>query len=150
MVLEGSLNHDTSVIHADLSMNYPSPQEERSSDEVAYTLLPQTPSEVDTTCAVTVNFPATMPVEPPDSLDLFTDSPPEYPSPAEWTEIWPEHDWAQLPSKLQPPSFRLHRCHHRGVERGGEDDDFELPLGFPEIVHHTEEACSNVFNTTRY
>ncbi|KAF2633022.1 hypothetical protein BU25DRAFT_454154 [Macroventuria anomochaeta] len=147
MILEGSLSYDTSVIHADLNMNYSNPQEEDSSDETAYTLLPQTPSEVDTTCTVTVNFPATVSIDPPDSSGLPPGNPPEYSS-LEWTEIRPEHDWAQLPSKLQPPSFRIHRCHHRGVERGGEDDAFELPLGFPEIVQHMEEACNDVTNAT--
>ena len=144
MTLEGSLSHDTSVVHADLTMNYSEPQEEHSLDETAYSLLPQTPSEVDAICAVTVNFPATMPIEPPNSLGVSPDSPPEYSSPSDWTEIWPEHDWNQLPFKFQPPSFRIHRCHHRGVERGGEDDAFELPLGFPEIMHHIDEAYNDV------
>lgn len=147
MILEGSLSHDTNVIHADLSMDYSKPREVRSSDEAAYTPLPQTPSAVDTTCTVTVNFPAVMSTEPTDDLDPPINSAPEYSSPAEGTGIWQEHDWTQLPVKFQPPSFRIHRCHHEGVERGGEDEAFELPLGFPETVQHMEEACSEVFNT---
>ena len=144
MTLEGSLSHDTGVIHADLTVNYSEPQEEHSLDDTVYTLLPQTPSEVDSICAVTVNFPATILIGPPNNLGLSPDSPPEY---SEWTEVWQEHDWNQLPLKFQPPSFRIHRCHHRGVERGGEDDAFELPLGFPEILHHIDEACNDVCNT---
>lgn len=118
--------------------------------DTAYSLLPQTPSETDNICAVTVNFPSVIPMGLPDSLGLPIDNPPEYLSPSESTEIWPEHDWTQLPFKLQPPSFRIHRCHHNGVERGGEDEAFELPLGFPEIVHHMEEAFSDVINTGIY
>ncbi|UPX14875.1 uncharacterized protein EKO05_0005346 [Ascochyta rabiei] len=144
MIVEGSLSHDTSVIHADLHTNYAELQQEHLADEPAYTPLPQTPSEVDVTCAVTVNFPATMPIELSDGLNLCPDSPPEYTDSSEWTEILPEHDWTQLPAKFQPPSFRIHRCHHRGVERGGEDDAFELPLGFPEILQHMEETCDDV------
>lgn len=146
MILEGSLSHDTSVIHANLDMNYPKPGEERSPVDTAYTMLPQTPSEVHTTCAVTVNFPATFSIENETvhGLELLPASPPEYTGPSEWTEISPEHDWAQLPFEFQPPSFRIHRCHHSGVERGGEDEAFELPLGFPEVVQHVEEACSDV------
>jgi hypothetical protein len=48
--------------------------------------------------------------------------------------IDPIHNWEVLPGKLQPPTFRVHRCHHPGVERGGGNEEFELPFGFPEVV----------------
>ncbi|KAF1363090.1 hypothetical protein EJ07DRAFT_152607 [Lizonia empirigonia] len=146
-ILEGSLSHDTSVINADLIMNYSVPHEERTSGDISYTLLPQTPPETDSTCVVTVNFPAVIPIETSNGSELPVADLPEYSSPLSSTEVWPEHDWAQLPSKFQPPSFRIHRCHHSGVERGGEDEAFQLPLGFPEIVQHMEEACEDVFST---
>lgn len=146
MILEGSLSHDTSIIHADMGIAYSGPQREKVSDDVAYTLLPQTSLETHTTCAVTINFPAILSVETSDNSELPLTDPPEYTNPLDWTEVWPEHDWTQLPSKLQPPSFRIHRCHHIGVERGGEDEAFELPLGFPEIVQHMED-CGDVFST---
>jgi hypothetical protein len=96
VVLEGSLSHDTSIIHADLSMDYREPQGQRIPGDKAYTLLPETPSETHTTCTVTVNFPAVMPIENSDSLELPLANPPEYTSPADWAEVRSEHNWAEL------------------------------------------------------
>lgn len=149
-ILESTLSHDTSVVNADLIMNYSVPDEERTLDDITYTPLPQTPSEIDTTCVVTINFPAVLPIKTSDGSELPVANLPGYSSPPGGTEVWPEHNWSQLPFKFQPPSFRVHRCHHSGVERGGEDEAFELPLGFPEIVQHMGEACENVFSTQSF
>lgn len=35
-----------------------------------------------------------------------------------------------MPFKFQLLSFHVYQCHHRGVERGGEDEAFRLPSGF--------------------
>jgi hypothetical protein len=88
--------------------------------------------------AVTVNFP---------NMSLFNpiDSPPTYslsirsPLP-EVNILTPIHDQEVLPGKLQPPTFRVHRCHHPGVERGSENNEFELPFGFPEVVQHVQDT----------
>jgi hypothetical protein len=56
----------------------------------------------------------------------------------------PVDEWALLPAKLQLPAFRVHRCHHQGVERGGEQEAFELPFGFPEVVQHMHNIPPNV------
>jgi hypothetical protein len=147
MVLESSLSHDTSVVHADLSMECSQHQEGEVSEYTTYTPLPQIPDEPDTDCAVTVNFPATFAIDVSHSLDYRPEGSLEHCNQSEWTNVPLEHDWAQLPVELQPPSFCVHRCHHVGVERGGEDRAFELPLGFPEVVQYVDEVSEHVCYT---
>lgn len=53
-------------------------------------------------------------------------------------------NWSQLPEKFQPPNFRVHSCHHRGIELSPEFDPSELPFGFPEVVQHIRESASHV------
>jgi hypothetical protein len=99
-----------------------------------------TPSSTPSVFAVTVNFP---------DMALFhaVDYPPEYSTERELLEVdiaAPVHEWQILPGKLQPPAFRVHRCHHPGVERGGENNDFELPSGFPEAIQHIQQSPEHV------
>jgi hypothetical protein len=102
--------------------------------------VPQSQPVLPNVFAVTVNFP---------DMRLFhaVDNPPEYSSQPQLPEfeiIAPIHDWEIIPGKLQPPTFRVHRCHHPGVECGDENDDFELPFGFPEAVQHVQDSPDNV------
>ena len=107
-------------------------------EDFSYLPVPQTPSPDTSECTVTVNFP--------DMLLVGSASakhPPAYPSVRQEQEQQVEHDvdvsvsdWGLLPEKLQPPPFRVHRCHHQGIEPGGEGDEFQLPNGFPEAVQH--------------
>jgi hypothetical protein len=150
--LESSLGRDPGILQADLTFHYPRQEEGEHSEDVIngfdYRPIPRSPSESNTTCSVTVNFPSSVCNNLSDEdVNLRSDDPPEYLNSSEWTEIWPEHDWAELPPKLQPPSFRVHRCHHAGVERGDEDDAFELPMGFPEVMQHLDEAFSDVIRS---
>lgn len=88
-------------------------------------------------------------VRPIDDLaaDRATDDPPAYsgsrPAVAV-AETVTVTDWGTLPEKLQPPAFSVHRCHHSGVEHGGEDSAFELPVGMPEAIHHLSESRKHV------
>jgi hypothetical protein len=43
---------------------------------------------------------------------------------------------------------RVHRCHHPRVERGGENDEFELPFGFPEVIQHVQDTPEYVRDLT--
>ena len=152
--LESSLGRDLSILQADLTFHFPRVVEEEHLEHVvsdsAYSLVPQSPFESNTACSVTINFPSPVCADLPEEVtSLPSDNPPDYLHSSEWTEIWPDHDWAELPQNLQPPSFRVHRCHHVGVERGGEDDAFELPLGFPELIKHMNEAFCDVLKSQR-
>jgi hypothetical protein len=115
-----------------------------------HTRAPHRAVEVDG--SITVNFPEMFaelrPCNP--SLSICVAEPPVY-------QLYQHQqqdsraspvDWVEIPEKLQPPEFRVHRCHHRGVERSGEGAAFELPFGFPEIVHHLDSTPQNVCNVT--
>jgi hypothetical protein len=120
---------------------------EASSSEVHYVPVPQTPSDVEVDCSVTLNFPEMVMLAPLPDLEsvLNTDRSPVYSdSPAKSDVVVPVDDWALLPPKLQPPAFRVHRCHHRGVERCNKQDEFQLPLGFPEVIQHIHDLPHSV------
>ena len=147
--LESSLGRDLSILQADLTFHYPRLAEEEHSENVvsdaAYPLISQSLFESKMACSIAMNFPSPVCTDLPEEVTSQpSDDPPDYLHSPEWTEIWPDHDWAELPPKIQPPSFRVHRCHHVGVERGGEDNAFELPLGFPELMQHMNEAFRDV------
>jgi hypothetical protein len=152
--LESSVGRDLSILQADVAFHYPRLAKEEHSEDVvsdaAYSLTPQSPFESNTACSIAMNFPSSVCTDLREEItSLPSEDPPDYLHSSEWTEIRPDHDWAELPLKLQPPSFRVHRCHHIGVERGGEDDAFELPLGFPELMQHMNEAFCDVLKSQR-
>jgi hypothetical protein len=112
---------------------------EDSITDVPYNPVPQTPSAADFDCAVSINFPEMLMVTPtatPESTTT-TDDPPTY------TDTQTAGG-GFLPAKLQPPAFSVHRCHHRGMDRRGEEDAFELPFGFPEVIQHLHTIPSHV------
>jgi hypothetical protein len=99
--------------------------------------------------AISLNFP---------HMRLYSsfDSPPAYSLPTlvqlpEKDTLAPVPDCQVLPGKLQPPTFRVHRCHHPGVEQNsGGNEKFELPLGFPEVVQHVQDTPQHVCRCARY
>jgi hypothetical protein len=112
---------------------------EDSMTDVPYNPVPQTPSAAEFDFAVSINFPEMLMVTPtatPESTST-TDDPPTY------TDT-PTAGGGFLPAKLQPPAFSVHRCHHRGMDRRGEEDAFELPFGFPEVIQHLHTIPSHV------
>lgn len=121
-----------------------------------YELIPQTPPHNTAECTVTVNFPDMQLVG-----DGAPNRPPAYPATPQQQYQQREYenhmatiDWGPELSKLQAPPFRVHRCHHEGMERGGEGSRFELPDGFPEAVRqmclvpesvsHSQLSCSTL------
>ncbi|OWY53295.1 hypothetical protein AALT_g11514 [Alternaria alternata] len=114
---------------------------EDSMTDVPYNPVPQTPSAAEFDFAVSINFPEMLMVTPtatPESTTT-TDDPPTY------TDT-PTAGGGFLPAKLQPPAFSVHRCHHRGMDRRGEEDAFELPFGFPEVIQHLHTIPSHQEN----
>ncbi|KAF1840093.1 uncharacterized protein K460DRAFT_322426, partial [Cucurbitaria berberidis CBS 394.84] len=154
--MQEHLVHASGVINAEYSL--PPAREPSQIDsprgnpleQTYYVPIPQTPSDTEIECSVTMNFPEMVHSNPhqPEYTDP-SDTPPMYMD-VHNNLVAPTNDWAVLPEKLQPPVFRVHRCHHRCVERGGEDDAFELPFGFPEVVHHIYEAPENFYHTGFY
>ncbi|KAF2633818.1 hypothetical protein BU25DRAFT_416966 [Macroventuria anomochaeta] len=116
-----------------------------------YIPLPQMPSELGVPCTVTIKYPAIIPHF--DVQDGFTSTTPHH-TPQTNNNIYPPNDWSQLPEKLQPPQFHVHRCHHEGVTSSTTSKAFELPLGFPEIVQYFHEVpedsyCAGLFINIR-
>ena len=141
--MQEHMTHGTGSLNADLWIDPtldPLSDGGDSGSIEEHILIPHSPSITPSVFAVTVNFP---------DMALFhtVDYPPEYSTEHELLEVdiaAPVHDWQILPGKLQPPAFRVHRCHHPGVERGGENNDFELPSGFPEAIQHIQQSPEHV------
>lgn len=146
-VLNAEVQIDTPLDLSSTNQNY------SSSESALYSPIPQTPPPPEVECAVTINFPDMHLVGPSRELSygLITNNPPAYPDLRTYEErqyvvLAPHTDvnCSQVPEKLQPPAFRVHRCHHPGVESGGEGDAFELPFGFPEAIQHIHELPDHV------
>jgi hypothetical protein len=124
------------------------------SEDGFYTLIPQSPTSAEVTarvssdrgCAVTVNFPDMVLTTPPGDVAV----PPPYPGLPRQHAIHASSvsEWGCLPQKFQPPAFRVHRCHHAGLELGSEGDAFELPACFPEAIQHMSETPQSVCTST--
>jgi hypothetical protein len=103
-------------------------------------------------CSITVNFPDIELVSPTYTR-LTTKAvavPPAYSNqPHEPQVTAAVATWGDLLEKLQLPAFRVHRCHHAGVEQAGVGEAFELPTGFPEAVQHVCEIPESVCISTR-
>ncbi|KAF1830838.1 hypothetical protein BDW02DRAFT_80934 [Decorospora gaudefroyi] len=144
--MQEALDFDSGVVNARVSMGA-----ERHSrmapddDEFPYEPIPQTPSLDATKSTVTVNFP-----------DLLLGNtgvphlPPAQSQQAEQVIDVPMVDWSLLPRNLQPPAFRVHKCHHEGVDRSGEGGDFELPDGFPEAVQQICQVPHETYHVGFY
>ena len=144
---EGYLVHGSGVVHSELAL--------RAAEEAPVSL--KTPPQglllydqasTTQTCygaefggSVTLNFPA---IRAND--ESYKDTMGSSWSPPVFENSHPTNishiDWAQIPEKLQPPMFRVHRCHHRGTARF--DEEIELPFGFPEVVQHFHDTPSTV------
>jgi len=109
-----------------------------------YELIPQTPSVDAAECTVTINFPDMLLVNEDIHLPPRYTTQQQQNGPREHAIHVPSLDWDHFPNKLRPPPFRVHRCHHEGMERGGEGDQFELPNGFPEAVQQMCQVPDNV------
>ena len=129
-----------------ITAEFHEPSLEGSLAEVPYVPVPQTPSAAEFDCSVTINFPEMLIVAPTanELSAVNADCPPTYTDSRSQNNIVPVVEWASLPFKLQPPAFLVHRCHHRGVERSGEQEAFELPFGFPEVIQHMDSVPSHV------
>ncbi|CAG5148255.1 uncharacterized protein ALTATR162_LOCUS2174 [Alternaria atra] len=117
--------------------------------EIPYIPVPQTPSAAEFGCSVTINFPEMLIVAPAatSASTANTDCPPTYRDTRTGSDqVVPVNNRGFLPAKLQPPAFRVHRCHHRGVERGGEQETFELPFGFPEVIQHMHSVPPHCYH----
>jgi hypothetical protein len=118
-----------------------------STQHVRYMPIPQSPTAM-VRSSVTVNFPGMELVSLPHALptSVNMETPPEYSTSLQ--EDTSNSTWGVLPRKLQPPQFHVHQCHHPGVEYGGEDDAFELPIGFPEAIQYICEIpdCVSIHN----
>jgi hypothetical protein len=103
--------HASDIINAEF---YPSAFK-ASSSEVHYVPVPQTLSDVEVNCSVTLNFlemPMLAPLPDLESV-LNTDRSPVYSdNPAKNNVVVPVNNWALLPPKLQLLAFCVHRCHH--------------------------------------
>ncbi|EUC27548.1 hypothetical protein COCCADRAFT_30994 [Bipolaris zeicola 26-R-13] len=147
---EGYLVHGSGVVHSELAL--------RAAEEAPVSLktppqglLLHDQASITRTCygaefggSVTLNFPAIRANDEPYKDTMGSSSSPpvfENSHPTNVSHI----DWAQIPEKLQPPMFRVHRCHHRGIARF--DEEIELPFGFPEVVQHFHDTPSTVYHT---
>lgn len=99
--------------------------------------LPLHSGAAERNCTVTVNFPDMMLVSPVCVPSILENIP-------SYSEVGPQSEAPHLPEKLQPPPFRVHRCHHSSVEQGDDVDAIELPTGFPEAVQHISETPFDV------
>lgn len=100
-----------------------------------------TPTESEVPCTITINYPAIIPrsiVQNGFSSATLNHTPQLH------NNIYPPNDWSQIPEKLQPPTFHVHRCHHEGVTSSAVGQVFELPSGFPEIVHCFNDTPKDV------
>jgi hypothetical protein len=130
-----------------ITAEFHEPSFESSLTEIPYIPVPQMPSAAEFGCSVAINFPEMLIVAPAatSAFTANTDCPPTYRDTRTGSDqVVPVNNRGFLPAKLQPPAFRVHRCHHRGVERGGEQETFELPFGFPEVIQHMHSVPSNV------
>jgi hypothetical protein len=135
-----------------ITAEFHEPSFEGNLTEVPYIPVPQTPSAAKFDCSVTINFPKMLMVAPAatSASTVITDCPPAYTDTQTRNgQVLPVNEWGLLPAKLQLPAFRVHRCHHRGVERRGEQEDFELPFGFPEVIQHVQSIPSHVSMTCK-
>jgi hypothetical protein len=150
--MQEHLAYGDGVVNARFSMDTDHPIADNyrgatsQNEEFSYLPIPQTPSVEAAECTVTVNFPDML-----LSDSAVINNPPAYPITlrdqslqAEHAINVPVHDWKLLPEKLQPPSFRVHRCHHTGMELGRGGNEFELPNGFPEAIKHISEVPEHV------
>ncbi|EOA87087.1 uncharacterized protein SETTUDRAFT_31388 [Exserohilum turcica Et28A] len=129
------------------------PPSNNISPEVLHVSDNRQPSTAEFGCSVTINFPEMSTAVPVSNLTSSTNAdchPTHNYDPSENDMLHPVTDWGSLPAKLQPPAFRVHRCHHRGMERGGEQEAFELPFGFPEVIQHVQNIPHNYYHIGFY
>ncbi|KAI1514775.1 hypothetical protein A1F96_10208 [Pyrenophora tritici-repentis] len=150
LIVGEHIAHASGVTNAEF--NLLSPQDtslDQEPEPFLYVPIPQSPSTVFSECSVIINFPEMLLLSSiqDDDAVVVSEDPPAYSGSEPHDHEVTIHDWAQLPEKFQPPSFCVHRCHHDGVEHGSEDEAFELPFGFPEVIHHLHLLPPNFYYT---
>ncbi|KAF2844475.1 hypothetical protein T440DRAFT_559586 [Plenodomus tracheiphilus IPT5] len=151
--MQENLAFGSGVVNALVSMDTDAPLSINSQEEnFLYEPIPQTPSLDTAECTVTINFPDMLLVN-----EAVPYLPPAYPTTQQQQDQQIDQDidmrisdWGLLPKQLQPPSFRVHRCHHEGMELGGEGDESELPEGFPEAVKQICQVPDNIYHVGFY
>jgi hypothetical protein len=137
--MQGYLNDTPGILDAEI--NGLSRPRVAATEDSGSPLPAQASTDAEVPCTVTINYPAI--IARSHVQDGFTSATLSH-TPQLGSHIYPPNDWSQIPEKLQPPSFHVHRCHHEGVASNAVGQVFELPLGFPETVHYFNETPRDV------